>query len=66
MLLNLARSLSELRVPFRGAEYDVSGVPGVMVGEKLMITRNPWRDEESAQVVCVGDDGRDSSTSLTV
>lgn len=49
----------KLRVPFRGAEYDVSGVPGVMVGEKLMITRNPWRDEESAQVVCVGDDGRE-------
>lgn len=36
---------SKLRVPFRGIEYDVSAVPGVMVGEKLMITRNPWRTD---------------------
>lgn len=49
----------KLRVPFRGAEFDVSTVPGVMVGEKLLITRNPWRDEDSAQVVLVGEDGRE-------
>lgn len=48
-----------LRVQFRGAEFDVSTVPGVMVHEKLLITRNPWRDEESAQVVLVGEDGRE-------
>lgn len=47
---------SKLRVPFRGIEYDVSAVPGVLVGEKLMITRNPWRTD-AAQVVLTGEDG---------
>lgn len=41
---------SKLRVSFQGAEYDVSVVPGVMVGERVMVTRNPWRDD-AAQVV---------------
>ncbi|WP_322080257.1 integrase [Burkholderia cenocepacia] len=49
----------KLRVSFRGEEYDVSSVPGVMVGEKLMITRNPWRDD-AAQVVLTGEDGRET------
>ena len=48
----------KLRVSFHGREYDVSTVPGVMVGEKVMVTRNPWRDD-AAQVVLVGEDGRD-------
>ncbi len=46
------------RVSFLGREYDVSSVPGVMVGEKLMITRNPWRDD-AAQVVLIGDSGHE-------
>lgn len=49
---------AKLRVPFRGIEYDVSSVPGVMVGEKLMITRNPWRTD-AAQVVLTGQDGHE-------
>jgi len=49
---------SKLRVPFRGVEYDVSAVPGVMVGEKLMVTRNPWRSDV-AQVVLTGEDGHE-------
>lgn len=48
----------KLRVPFQGREYDVSTVPGVMVGEKVMVTRNPWRDD-AAQVVLVGEDGHE-------
>ncbi|WP_416739257.1 integrase [Pseudomonas sp. NFX71] len=48
-----------LRVSFRGAQFDVSSVPGVMVGEKLLITRNCWRDKDSAIAVLVGDDGRE-------
>lgn len=48
----------KLRVSFRGVEYDVSSVPDVMVGEKLMITRNPWRSD-AAQVVLTGEDGHD-------
>lgn len=46
-----------LRVSFRGSQFDVSTVPGVMVGEKLLITRNCWRDQDSAIVVLVGEDG---------
>lgn len=49
----------KVRISFRGQAYDVSEVPGVTIGEKLLVTRNPWRDEESAQVVIVGEDGRD-------
>ncbi len=48
-----------LRVSFRGAQFDVRSVPGVMVGEQLLITRNCWRDKETAIAVLVGDDGRE-------
>lgn len=48
----------KLRVSFLGREYDVSTVPGVSANEKLMITRNPWRDD-AAQAVLVGEDGRE-------
>lgn len=48
-----------LTVSYRGREFDVSHVPGVMVGEKLMVTRNPWRDEDTAQVLLSDSDGRD-------
>jgi hypothetical protein len=49
---------SKLRVSFLGTEYDVSGVPGVMVGEKVLVTRNPWRDD-AAQVVSVDAQGHE-------
>ncbi|WP_297572638.1 DDE-type integrase/transposase/recombinase [uncultured Deefgea sp.] len=49
---------AQLRVSFHGNEYDVATVPGVMVGEKLLITRNPWRDD-AAQVVLNDADGRE-------
>ncbi|MDZ7887731.1 MAG: DDE-type integrase/transposase/recombinase [Pseudomonas sp.] len=47
---------SKLHVSFLGTEYDVSSVPGVMVGEKVLVTRNPWRDD-AAQVVSVDAQG---------
>ncbi|QDL55317.1 transposase family protein [Rhodoferax aquaticus] len=31
-----------LTVPFKGRDFDVSGVPNVMVGEKLQVTHNPY------------------------
>ncbi|HHR0444944.1 TPA: DDE-type integrase/transposase/recombinase [Pseudomonas aeruginosa] len=49
-----------LRVSYRGGQFDVSTVPQVLVGDSLLITRNPWRDEDSAQVVLTGEDGRES------
>lgn len=49
----------QLRISFRGAQYDVSTVPGVMVGEKILVTRNCWRDKDAALVLLIGDDGRE-------
>jgi hypothetical protein len=49
-----------LRISFRGAQFDVSSVPGVMVGERLLITRNCWRDKDAAIAVLVGEDGREN------
>jgi len=45
-----------LHVSYRGATYDVSAVPNVIVGERLMVTRNPWR-EDSIQALGVDADG---------
>ncbi|EDD2459396.1 DDE-type integrase/transposase/recombinase [Salmonella enterica] len=55
----LRKVTPKLRVSFRGVEYDVSAVPDVLVGEKLMITRNPWRSDV-AQVVLTGEDGHET------
>lgn len=47
-----------LSISFKGHEYDVGGLPGVLVGEKVLVCRNPWR-EETAQIVTSDDDGRE-------
>lgn len=47
----------KLRVSFRGADYDVSAVPGVIVGERLMVCVNPWQDD-SVQIVGADTDGQ--------
>lgn len=49
---------ANLRISFRGKQYDVSGVPDVYVKEKVLVARNPWSDSE-ARVVVVGDDGHE-------
>lgn len=49
---------TKLRVSFQGREYDVSVVPEVMVGDRLMVTRNPWRDD-AAQVVATDATGHE-------
>lgn len=46
-----------MQVSYRGAMYDVGAVPGVMVNDKLLMTRNPWRDAESAQVLLTDAEG---------
>lgn len=48
----------KLRISFRGDEYDVSHIPGVMVGEKLWIARNPW-SHEVAQVTLIDHEGNE-------
>lgn len=47
-----------LRVEFKGAEYDVSGVPHVMVGEKVMVTYSPYQPN-AVLIVDVGADGKE-------
>lgn len=56
----VARTVTaHVTVLFNNKEYDVSDVPNVMIGEKLLITRNPWREDDSAQVMYVNEEGRD-------
>ncbi|NYT80910.1 transposase family protein [Alcaligenaceae bacterium] len=46
----------QLTVSFQGREYSVAAVPGVLVGERLLICRNAF-DQDSAQAVGHTDDG---------
>lgn len=48
----------KLRVNFGGQEYDVSQVPGLLVGQQVLVTRNPWRSD-AAQLVSQDIDGRE-------
>jgi hypothetical protein len=54
---------ADLKVSFLGRQYHVDRVPGVLVGEKLEICRNPWR-EGGAQAVTLGANGRELFTLL--
>jgi len=47
-----------LTVSFKGREVDVSGVPNVMVGEKLKVTYNPY-DANCACIVDTNADGHE-------
>jgi hypothetical protein len=47
-----------LTLSFKGHEVDVSSVPNVMVGEKLMVTYNPY-NANAACIVGVGADGNE-------
>jgi hypothetical protein len=47
-----------LTVEFKRHEYDVSGLKDVLVGEKLLVCRNPWRTD-AAQIVTTDADGRE-------
>ncbi|MAD43778.1 MAG: integrase [Oceanospirillaceae bacterium] len=48
-----------LEISWQGDQYDVSGVPNIAVGQSLLITSNPWRDDDTAQVVYVDDEGHE-------
>ena len=52
-----------LTVSYKGREFDVRGVPGVMVGEKLHITLNPWV-LDAAMVVDTDADGHEALHSI--
>lgn len=54
-----------LTVSFKGREFNVRDVPGVMVGEKLQITHNPWQPD-AAMVVDVDADGNEVLHSIAL
>ncbi|WP_225608633.1 integrase [Comamonas sp. CMM01] len=61
-----SRKVSDtLTVSFKGREFDVRGVPGVMVGEKLQLAINPWKPD-AAMVVDVDTDGNELLHSVPV
>ncbi|MGO1072301.1 hypothetical protein [Lysobacter sp. CA199] len=49
-----------LQISFRGRKFDVSGVPGVIVGEKLRVASNAFSTTNGAQVLITGEDDRDT------
>lgn len=49
---------SRLTIAYNAVDYDVSGVPGVIVGDTLTFVRNPWRPE-TVQIVRTNADGRE-------
>lgn len=49
---------TKLRVSFEGREFSVSMVPDVCVGNTLMVTRNPWRDD-SVQIHTTNAEGHE-------
>jgi hypothetical protein len=51
---------SLLRISFRGKTFDVSGVPGVIVGQGITVTRHAFGHEDDAQVLHLDDDGRET------
>ena len=48
----------KLRVEFNRAEYDVSGVPNVMVGEKVLVTYSPYQ-ADAVLIVDTDADGKE-------
>ncbi|WP_027855230.1 DDE-type integrase/transposase/recombinase [Marinobacterium litorale] len=48
-----------VQISFRGKQFDVSSVPDIGVGQELMVVRNPWRDEDTAQIVLRDEHGRE-------
>lgn len=52
-----------LTVSFGGAEYDVSTIPGIVVGESVMMAINPYQ-ADAATVVEVGEDGKEALHSV--
>ncbi|MDT3707461.1 MAG: integrase [Thiobacillus sp.] len=50
---------SRLTISFNNDDYDVSGVPGLIVGDTVSFVRNPWRPE-TVQVLWTNADGREA------
>lgn len=48
-----------LSVSFKGQEYDLRDLPGVMVGERVQVTYNPWHADGAAMVIEHDADGNE-------
>jgi len=53
-----ACTVRNCRIKFRGMEWDVSGVDGLINGEKVDVIRNPFDGDASVRIVRAGDDGQ--------
>jgi hypothetical protein len=51
-------TVRDLRIRFRGAVWDVSGLPGVLNGAKVLVTINPFDDANTVRIVVTGEDRR--------
>ena len=51
-----------LTVQFKGREFDVRGIDGLLVGQKVEITYNPWHTEGSAMLIGKDADGNETLT----
>jgi len=61
-----SRKVSDtLTVQFKGREFDVRGVPGAMVGEKVLVTHSPYQ-ADTAAIVDVDADGNELLHSIPV
>ncbi len=51
----------KLTIQFEGKTFSVRNIPSphAEVGSRVFVTRNPWRDEESAQLIYTGENGRE-------
>lgn len=49
---------SRLTISYNNVDYNVSGVPGVIVGDSLSFVRNPWRPD-TVQIIALNADGRE-------
>lgn len=49
---------ADLSIDFGGRKYDVSGVPFVLVGEKITVSKNPWK-QFSVQVQRWDENGKE-------
>lgn len=47
-----------LEIKFKGHKYSVADVPGIMVGDSILVTQTPWR-EDAAQIVLHDENGHE-------
>lgn len=48
----------QLTIEFKGEEYSVKDVPGVEVKERVFVTINPWRNDNSIQLITTDSEGK--------